>query len=400
MDAHSLFAALPAAPLAALAAAFLAGLLSVATPCVLPMVPITLGTLGVTRAASRGRAVLIAAAYMSGIVLTFTALGITFALTGRMLGSLLASPVTAVALASVFVALALSSFGLIGFRLPSALTQAASRIGGSGPLGAFAAGLVAGVIAAPCIGPVLAAILSYVSTTRDAVFGAALLAAYGTGFGLPFLAVGAFALRLPKSGRWMDAVKGVFGIALLAGAFWFLRGAFPALRGPGSLAIGASAAAAGVIAFVAIACLRDPPASARFLKPVAALFAVAGAALAMNAALAPRLQWCEETPAGACMPRVCRAHRITIVVFTAAWCPACHELEGRTLADPRVKARLQDYGTVLVDVDENPELARAAGITGIPTMFFLDDGCEAFARATGYRDVDDFLGMLDQVERR
>lgn len=400
MDAYSLLATLPVNPVAALAAAFIAGLLSVATPCVLPMVPITLGTLGISRASSRGRAVLTAGAYMAGIVLTFTALGICFALTGRMLGSLLAHPATAIALATVFTVLALSSFGLIAFRLPAPLTQAAAKVGGAGPAGAFAAGLVAGIIAAPCIGPVLAAILSYVSTTRDAAFGGALLAAYGTGFGLPFLVVGALALRLPKSGPWMDAVKGVFGIALLAGAFWFLRGAFPALRTPGSLALGTPLAAGGIAAFAVAACLRRPPAAARFLKPVAAAVAVAGAALAMNAALAPRLRWCEETPAGACLPSVCRAHRITVVVFTAAWCPACHELEGRTLADPCVKARLQDYGTVLVDVDENPELARAAGITGIPTIYFLDGDCRAFARATGYRDVDDFLGMLDQVERR
>ncbi|HSD12311.1 MAG TPA: cytochrome c biogenesis protein CcdA, partial [Patescibacteria group bacterium] len=334
MDPHTLLATLPTTPLAALAAAFIAGLLSVATPCVLPMVPITLGTLGVTRATSRGRAVLTAGAYMAGIVLTFTALGVTFALTGRVFGSLLSSPVTAVALAAVFVALALSSFGLIGFRLPTALTQAAAKIGGSGPPGAFAAGLVAGVIAAPCIGPVLAAILSYVSTTRDAVFGAALLAAYGTGFGLPFLVVGAFALRLPKSGRWMDAVKGLFGIALLAGAFWFLRGAFPVLRGAASVPFGAVLAAAGLITFVALASLRSPMRHDRLLKTGSALIAFAGVALLMNAALAPRLRWCEETPAGACLPQTCHGHRITVVVFTAAWCPYCHELENRTLADP------------------------------------------------------------------
>jgi thiol:disulfide interchange protein DsbD len=400
MDAPSLLATLPTNPLAALAAAFIAGLLSVATPCVLPMVPITLGTLGVTRAASRGRALLTAGAYMAGIVLTFTALGVCFALTGRMLGSLLAHPATAVAIAAIFVALALSSFGLIGFRLPQALTQAAAKVGGSGPAGALAAGLVAGFIAAPCIGPVLAAILSYVSTTRDAAFGAALLAAYGTGFGLPFLVVGAFALRLPKSGPWMDAVKGAFGIALLVGAFWFLRGAFPALREPGSVAIGAGLGAAGFIAFAAAASFRRLRSAAAFVKPLAAVLAVAGAALAINGALAPRLQWCEETPDGVCMSRVCREHRITIVVFTASWCPACHELEGRTLADPRVKERLREFGAVLVDVDRNPELARTAGVSGIPTMYFLDDRCEAFARAVGYRDAGDFIEMLNRIERR
>jgi thiol:disulfide interchange protein DsbD len=394
----NLLASLPSSPLAALAAAFVAGLLSVATPCVLPMVPITLGTLGITRATSRGRAVLTAAAYMAGIVLTFTVLGVAFALTGRMLGSLLAHPATAIILATVFVAMALSSFGALPFRLPGAVTQLAAKIGGRGPLGAFAAGLVAGFIAAPCIGPVLAAILSYVSTTRDAYFGAALLAAYGTGFGLPFLAVGAFALRLPKSGRWMEAIKGYFGIALLAGAFWFLRGAFPVLRSPASLAYGLLLAAGGTAVYVLVASLREPLARDRWIRAACALGATAGAVLAINAIMVQPLAWCAESPERSCVPAACSAHQRTIVLFTAAWCPSCHELEHGALADPRVRERLQSYGTVIVDVDANPELAEQAGIRGIPTMFVLGEDCRPVARIVGNMPASDLLEMLDRVE--
>ena len=397
---HNLLASLPSSPLAALAVAFVAGLLSVATPCVLPMVPITLGTLGITRATSRGRAVLTAAAYMSGIVLTFTVLGVAFALSGRMLGSLLAHPATAIILATIFVAMALSSFGALPFRLPNAVTQAAAKIGGRGPLGAFAAGLVAGFIAAPCIGPVLAAILSYVSTTRDAFFGAALLAAYGIGFGLPFLAVGAFALRLPKSGRWMDAIKGFFGIALLAGAFWFLRGAFPVLRSPASLPYGLLLAVGGTAVYVLVASLREPLARDRWIRAACALGATAGAVLAINAIMVQPLAWCAESPQHSCLPAACGSHQRTIVLFTATWCPACHELENGTLTDPRIRERLQGYGTVIVDVDENPDLAGQAGISGIPTMYVLDGSCQPSARIVGAVPPDELLRMLDRIESR
>ena len=392
----TLLAALPSSPLAALFAAFVAGLLSVATPCVLPMVPITLGTVGVTRATSRGRAVLTAAAYMAGIVLTFTTLGVAFALTGRMLGSLLAHPATALALAALFALMALSCFGALPFALPGAVTNAAAKVGGRGPLGAFAAGLVAGFIAAPCIGPVLAAILSYVSTTRDAFFGAALLASYGVGFGLPFLIVGAFALRLPKSGPWMEAVKGIFGIALLAGAFWFLRGAFPALRSPASLGWGLAFALGGAASYAVLASRRDQPASGKVLKPVSALGALLGAALAINAIMAVPVTWCQESPQNSCVPAACASNRRTIVLFTAAWCPACHELESNTLADPLVRERLANYGTVMVDVDRNPELSE--GVAGIPTMIVLDDQCRTIGRITGNVPRDEFLRILDQLE--
>ncbi|HTM68021.1 MAG TPA: cytochrome c biogenesis protein CcdA [Candidatus Binatia bacterium] len=400
MQDHILAALLPSSPLAALAAAFVAGLLSVATPCVLPMVPITLATVGITRATSRGRAFLTAAAYMAGIVLTFTALGVAFALSGRMLGSLLSHPATAIVLAALFVAMALSSFEVLPFRLPNAVTQLASKVGGHGPPGAFAAGLVAGFIAAPCIGPVLAAILSYVSTTRDAVFGAALLASYGIGFGLPFLVVGAFALRLPKSGPWMTAIKGFFGIVLLAGAFWFLRGAFPVLRAPASLVYGLMLGIGGIAIYALVASMRERPAGSRWLLPVSALAATLGAALAINAVMVQPLEWCAESPQRSCMPAACAAHRRTIVLFTAAWCPACRELEHHTLADPRVRERLQNYGTIIVDVDRNNDLAESANISGIPTMIVLDESCQGVARIEGAIPPGQLLRALDRIENR
>lgn len=391
---------LPADPLLALGAAFLAGLLSVATPCVLPMIPMTLAAIGITKTTSRGRAVLNAAAYMIGITLTFTALGVAFALSGMMLGSLLAHPATAIAVAAIFVAMAVSCFGWYSMRVPGPLMNAAAKIGGRGPLGALAAGLVAGVIATPCIGPVLAAILSYVSVTRDAVWGAALLASYGIGFGLPFLAVGAFALRTPKSGPWTEAVKGVFGIALLVGAFWFLRGAFPALRGFGSVHNGLVAVSVGTIAYVALISLRERTSAVRAWAAASALLATVGGAFIINATLVTQLRWCNETPEGACLPAVCEANRRTIVLFTAEWCPACHELESTTLVDPRVTERLSGYGTVLVDVDRNPELASQANVSGIPTMLVLDNQCRAIGGLQGYRDPDDFIAALDQIEAR
>ena len=138
----------------------------------------------------------------------------------------------------------------------------------------------------------------------------------------------------------------------------------------------------------------------RALRLVAIGLAVLGGVYCMNALLAPTLTWCAESPEASCLPASCEGRERTIVLFTAEWCPSCHELESVTLRDPRVIDRLQRYGKIIVDVDRNPEAADRAGIRGIPTMIFLDGDCEGSARMTGYRGPEDFIRMLDEVERR
>jgi thiol:disulfide interchange protein DsbD len=100
------------------------------------------------------------------------------------------------------------------------------------------------------------------------------------------------------------------------------------------------------------------------------------------------------------MPAACAAHRRTIVLFTAAWCPACRELEHHTLADPRVRERLQNYGTIIVDVDRNNDLAESANISGIPTMIVLDESCQGVARIEGAIPPGQLLRALDRIENR
>jgi thiol:disulfide interchange protein DsbD len=378
---------------------FIAGLLSVATPCVLPMVPITLGIMGATKAASRARAILVSGCYALGVVAAFTALGVAFGLAGGVFGSWMGHPATAVAVAAVFTLLAVSSFGLFEIRLPSALANEAAKVGGAGPLGAFAGGLVAGVIAAPCIGPIMLAILAFVSTTQDAFRGAMLLASYGAGFSLPFVLVGAFAARLPKAGRWMLGVKSLFGVLLLLGAFWFLRGAFPALGTATAWGVGVALAIIGVAAGALTGDFARRGKEALF-KGLGVGMMVVGGAFIVNAvaASASASDWCEQSAEAGCMPAACEANDRTIVVFGAEWCASCQELERGALSDPRVRARLERYGRVHVDVDRNPELADQAGIRGVPTIDFFDGECRHLGRVVGNVPSGQFLELLDRVE--
>ena len=164
--------ALHAGSFLAYALVFVGGVLTSLTPCVYPLIPITLSIFGARGdEVKRGRAIALAAAYVGGIAAMYTSLGIFFALAGRAFGTFMASPVVIVPIAIVFLIMAASMFGAFEMNLPPSVQERLNRVGGAGFPGAFGMGLVSGVIAAPCTGPVLASILTYVATTRSVVFG-------------------------------------------------------------------------------------------------------------------------------------------------------------------------------------------------------------------------------------
>jgi len=398
---HTFLNALSQGSAAAVLVAFVAGLLSVATPCVLPMVSITLGVLGVNKAASRGRAVLTSLSYAAGIIVTFTGLGIFFGLSGGLFGSYLGHPAVTIAIAVIFLVLAANAFELFVVDLPQPLMRLLSRTGGPSYPGAFCAGLGAGFIAAPCIGPVLLGILTFVATTKNAVVGALLLTAYGLGFALPFIIVGAFALRLPVKGALLCGVKSLFGVVLLLGSFWYLREALPALRQPRGLIVGLALVAAGLLLGSLHKSFRDSGWLEKLRKSLGVAAAVIGGALLINSAVHNKAtaDWCLEKPGKACLQTSCAENDLTVAVFGASWCPWCEELEKVTLKDARVVARLRDHGKVFIDTDANRAMSRDYAVQGIPTVAFFDRACHEYGRFAGYVDADEFLKVLDAVEK-
>lgn len=236
---------------------FLGGLLTALTPCVYPLIPITVGVFGARQADSRGRAFVLTTAYVVGMGAVFSALGVLAALSGKAFGSALSSPWVVTGLAVFMVVLASSMFGAFELALPPGLAVKLNNVGGGGLVGALLMGSVAGFLAAPCTGPVLTGVLAWVSKTQDPVLGAALLFVYALGIGVPFFLIGVFTVRLPKGGEWMDWVKSVFGVALLALAASYLRDAFPAVRealAEAARAVGSTGgiALAAVLAFAGV----------------------------------------------------------------------------------------------------------------------------------------------------
>ncbi len=208
------------------------GLLLTFTPCVLPMVPI-LSSIVVGEHATRSRALVVSLAYVLGMAVVYTAIGVAAGLLGEGLAAALQNPAVLGAFAALMVALSLSMFGLYELQLPqhwqTRLTASSNRRQGGQVIGAAAMGAISALIVGPCVTAPLAGALAYIAQTRDAVTGGSALLAMALGMGVPLVLVGVGAGNLlPSAGRWMEATKRFFGFLLLGVAIWMVTPVLPA----------------------------------------------------------------------------------------------------------------------------------------------------------------------------
>jgi thiol:disulfide interchange protein DsbD len=346
--------------------ALTAGFLTSLTPCVYPMIPITISVFGARGTSSRGRAFLLATAYVAGIAVMFGSLGTVFALLGKAFGTFLANPWVVVPLAIFFFAMAASMFGAFDLALPAVLQEKLSRVGGRGFVGAFLMGLVGGLIAAPCTGPPLAGILAYVATTRDAGRGFLLLSTYAAGIGIPFWAIAGFSMRLPKSGPWMDAIKSVFGVALVVAGLYYLRPVVPALEhlgngGTGFLVGTLVAMVAGVL-LGAIHLSFSGGAVRAGRKAVGLLLLVAGLFGLIDHLLTPTLdvKWLRSETEAVAQAR--EQKKLLLVDFMADWCLPCKKLDANVFGRPDVAPILNKFVLLRIDLSREEDDAALTAI--------------------------------------
>ena len=398
---------------------FVAGVLTSLTPCVYPLIPITVGVFGARKAEQRARSVLLSATYVGGIAAMYSALGLFAALSGKAFGSFLSSPWVLAVLAVFLVALALSMFGAFEIALPYALQQRLSGVKGAGFAGAFGMGLVAGIIAAPCTGPVLAGVLAYVATQRSAVLGFWMLFTYAIGMGLLFFILGATSLRLPRSGAWMETVKSVLGVALIAAAATLL---LPLLPRPHALPVGPLNVAllVGLLAFAgvlagALSLSFHGAVRERALKAGALLVLILGIGLRFGWFGAPRgekvdIPWLHDEMAAVQQSRA--TGKPMLIDFGAEWCAACKELDLHTWTDPVVAEEVsQKFVPLKIDAtDENDAtdaLLKKYGVPGLPTVLMVackdpQPTCsvpqDGPGRVTGFLPPPEMLERLRRLE--
>ncbi len=230
MDFSGISSQLTSSPVLAVALLFLAGVLTSLTPCIYPMIPITAAIVGGQSAngsaAPRSRTVLLTFAYVVGLAVVYATLGVVAGMSGTIFGTVSTNPWLYFVMANVLIIAALSMLDVIPVRVPSALMNRAAAAGTAGRAsGALIMGAVSGLVAAPCSAPVMAAVLTWVTTTHRAVLGFVYLLSFSLGMCALLVAVGLFSgtlARLPRAGAWMVWVKRGFALIMLGAAEYYM----------------------------------------------------------------------------------------------------------------------------------------------------------------------------------
>ena len=390
---------------------FAGGILTSLTPCVYPLIPITVSIFGANESAGLFKSFLLSLVYVIGIVVTYSILGVAVASTGAVFGQIMANPWVVGFISLILVALGFSMFGVFEIRVPSAVQNRLNTVGGTGFAGAFAMGTVAGVIAAPCTGPALAVVLTYIATTGSLFLGFWLMFTYAFGIGLLFIAIGTFSgllSTLPRSGGWMYMLENIFGIAIITMALYFLKDVFLPLQDFLENSLPFFAIAGGlVVVGLWLGKLTQRfsgiPKRVKFQKACGLLLAVIGTYMfvgGIQQPAGPHLDWVYNEVEGFEIAK--REDKLVMLDFYASWCAACKELDYQTYADPTVAARLDDYVNVKLDFTRTTETTKALTekyqIPGLPVVIFMDADGIVLERFTGFIDAEEMLGILDEIE--
>jgi thiol:disulfide interchange protein DsbD len=388
--------------------AFGFGIVASLTPCVLPMIPITMAIIG-AKGGGKMRGLLLSLTLVLGMAATYTILGVMAARTGAAFGAAAQKPIFLVPVAILFALLAMSLFGAFELRLPSALQAKLQSGAKKGFGGAFIMGLILGPISAPCVGPFIGAQLITIAQRGEIFTGGLTLFIFALGMGVFFVVGGTFSAALPRSGDWLTRLKQIMGLVILGFAAWTLRYIVPAWLNWAMWALvaflatpvlGAFESASGLLGglrkslgILALACgvlLGIRTLESGFgvkLLPAGSAFVPAPESSA----------WVSQDLEGA-LAKAKAAHKVVLVDIYAQWCAQCHELDEKTWSDPQVQTWIQANAiAVRIDTDAaRKDLATKLKIGSYPTVLVLDADGNEKKRILGFQPPP---GMLAWLER-
>ena len=376
---------------------FVGGLALNLTPCVYPLIPITIGYFGGQSEGSTTRLTMMGLLFVLGLAVTYSLIGVITSLSGAVFGALLQNPIVILLIVGILFVLSLSMFGVYEFKLPNSLVAKAGA-SKAGLYGAFFMGLTMGIVAAPCIGPFVIGLVTYVAAKQDPYFGFLMFFVLALGLGLPYVFLAIFSGKiksLPRAGEWMEAVKHIFGIILLGMALYFL---LPILPKDFS---GYVLPAFMLIAAVYLLFFEKSANKVFGFKIFKIVFSIVIAAIAVYSIIptdVKSVDW-KEYSEGA-------VANITgngvIIDFYADWCIPCKELDALTFSDEKVIELSREFDTYKADMTKSlsPEvesLREKYSIIGVPTVLILDSNGNEKARITGFVSAQEFLDIISKL---
>jgi len=375
------------------------------TPCIYPLIPITVSYFGGRSTGGQRMLVSHGACYIGGLAVTNSLLGVMAALSGGLLGSLLQHPVVLVLVAAVLIFFASSLFGFWEMRLPYSLSQAASKTY-SGYFGSFFMGLTLGVVASACIGPFILGLLTWVATIGNIWIAFLIFFTLSLGLGLPLFFLALFSgqlSKLPRSGEWMLWVKKFLGWILVGMAVYFIQ---PLLPGAAKVLLIAAVALAASLHLGWMDPSRVQSRGFEWIRAAAAVvgLVIATALIASWVMQGPGVTW--QPYSEALMTEAQNLKKPVILDFYADWCAPCRELDEVTFHDPEiVKQAKKAFIMIKVDLTRksntvHEDLLHRYNVKGVPTVAFLDrEGNErSDLRLVDFLPADQFLIRMTDIK--
>lgn len=403
-----------------LVAFFIGGLLLSFTPCVFPMYPILTGIIvGQGNKLSTKRAFALSFAYVQGMAVTYTLLGIVVAIAGAQFQAMFQHPIVLIVLSVLFIFLALSMFGLFNLALPSSwqnkLNQLSSNQKGGSYFGVLVMGAISGLVASPCTTAPLTGALLYISQSGDILLGASALYALSLGMGLPLLVLGSSGGKLlPKAGNWMTVIKNIFGLLLLAVPIFLLERFLPVII-INVLWTVLILATAGYFYTVNQDTKKTFGFGLRSILIFLIFFIGANKAYQLvypttNTAMSKQSHLIEFehvknlTEMNQAIAKANAQGKTVMVDLYADWCVACKEFEEYTFFESNVQKALSN--SVLLQVDltdtgskDSIELMSTFDIFGLPSILFFDLNANELPqrRVTGFMAAEEFAAHVNKT---
>ena len=390
---------------------FAAGFLASLTPCVYPVIPIIMGYVGARSGGRKLKGFFLSLFFVLGLSLVYSLLGVVAAKTGSLIGISFQNPLVVTIIAAIFIVMGLSLAGLFSIPVPAWISSKVSRSHKNDILGSLLVGGISAIIAAPCVGPVLIALLSWISQSGNIFLGFWLTLVFSLGMSVIFLVAGTFSgaiSALPRGGQWMSAVKYFFATLLIAGGIYFLSnilsswltlmiwGIFLIILavGLGLFRPQHETGIAHVLAKTLVVLIFLSGAILFYQGLANRFFLVAPATV--PAAAKKSLPWLSDLAQAKEKART--ENKRLLIDAWAEWCAACRELDEKTFSRTDVRKSLRDYILVKLDLTRksasNEQLQKELAIIGMPTIIFLDATGKEMGRFSGFLDGSKFIGRL------